>query len=217
MNNRWNFLLGPVALAWFFAWTISLDLLRPEYDFRHKAISELGAIGAPYMIFMNLFGFIVTGLMLFGFAYGIHRSLNRQHWRSSFLLALSGLLFAATSIPIVMGTDGDPDYSATMTQIHLGFTQFAPIPWLIAMISYVGRVCNRDFRYLAILSAMAMSAILIVMFAAFSGIFNGQPGVFQRALFAIYLGWFASVGCWGFLERVEISNLPKKGLFLDER
>ena len=53
---------GLTAFSWFFAWILLLAAFRPEYRNATKAISELGAVGAPNMLLMNLFGFAGTGM-----------------------------------------------------------------------------------------------------------------------------------------------------------
>jgi len=69
---------GLIAFVWFSLLVICLAALRPEYQHAYKAINELGAIGAPYMLVMNTFGFIGTGLLMAMFAVGYRStSVNR--------------------------------------------------------------------------------------------------------------------------------------------
>lgn len=189
-------MFGPVAFVWFFAWIALLDALRPEYYFAHKAVSELGALGAPYMWAMNLFGFIGTGIMLMLFARGYRAALGDGARLSAVLLMLTGLFFALTAVPIAMAPDGDPDMPATMTRIHLSISRLGLLPWLSALV--VIMVCHKKIRFggLSLISAVTLLVFALVLVLFAFGVGADTPGLMQRIWFAILLGWFAVVGLW---------------------
>lgn len=193
-HERFQLMLGPVAFVWFFTWTVLLDLLRPDYFFAHKAISELGAVGAPYMAVMNVLGFIATGVMLMLFAAGFFRSVPGPPRMTSGLLGLAGLLFAVTAVPITMTQDGNPDFTTDLTKLHLLFTQIAVIPWFVALIMIIARFKQSGFRALATISVGAILTFFAVAVAQASGIGASTPGLMQRLWFAAFLGWYAAAG-----------------------
>lgn len=193
-HNKLHLMMGPVAFVWFFLWTVLLDTLRPDYYFAQKAISELGAVGAPYMGAMNLFGFVVTGVMLMLFARGLWRSLPGHQRTTTALLGLAGLLFSLTAVPITMTPDGNPDFTSGLTQLHLLITQLAAIPWLVALVTIVALFRNPHFRRLAIVSIVAILAFFAVAIALASGIGDTTPGLMQRLWFASFFGWYAAAG-----------------------
>ena len=187
---------GPLAFVWFFFWIVVLDALRPDYYFAHKAVSELGAIGAPYMWAMNVFGFIGTGIMLMLFARAHRRAVGGPSSVPSALLALTGLLFALTAVPIAMAADGDPDRSAPITQVHLLISQIGLLPWLFALLAHMKRYRQPQFRGLALISLLTLVCFVAAIVLYASGVGTGTPGLMQRIWFAIVLGWFAVAGVW---------------------
>jgi len=94
-----------------------LGALTPDYNHIEDAISLLGQIGAPYMIYMNLFGFFTTGILMALFAYGI-RSLFKYEKRSLVgptLVILAGLSFASIGyLPYDV-----ENLSATVNIVHI--------------------------------------------------------------------------------------------------
>lgn len=53
-----------------------LSSLRPEYSFKTKAISELGSVDAPHLWFWNVFGYILPGILISIYSYGLHREIT---------------------------------------------------------------------------------------------------------------------------------------------
>ena len=188
MNSRRNLLYaGLVALPWLTFWVVLLDLLRPEYDYRHKAVSELGALGAPHMVWMNVLGFVGTGLLLGAFALG-YKSLKSPRAPGYLSLLITALLFMGTAIPTQMneGLDPDPNYTSMITIIHLFFALTSFIAWLIAQFAII-RHAARPLRKL---SAITVLVIVGLFVASASGALSGMPGLVQRINFGIFLGWY---------------------------
>ncbi|UMR28441.1 DUF998 domain-containing protein [Massilia sp. MB5] len=75
-------LAGLLAGVLFFASLIGFAALRSDgYAHGRKAVSELGALGAPSAPAFNLLGFIVPGLLLAWFAYALLRVAERRTGR----------------------------------------------------------------------------------------------------------------------------------------
>ena len=94
---------GVYGLAGTVLFTIALITFAesyPGYSHATKAVSELGAIGAPHGMAWNIIGFILPGLLLAFHGWGLGRV--TQSPLVSVLLAISGLAFASTSIPADM-------------------------------------------------------------------------------------------------------------------
>lgn len=188
-RERWIW-AGPIAFAWFFGWVIGLAALRPEYHHATKAISELGAVGAPYMLAMNAFGFVGTGICLALFAVGYRVRMGERAVGYKSIL-LTALLFAMTASPMEMAADGDPDMESRLTQLHLVFVMLAPIPWLLAMIGIARRYFDGTQKALALASAVAFLGVVGITILMMVDRTLQAPGLVQRASFAIFLGWFA--------------------------
>jgi hypothetical membrane protein len=157
--------------------------LRPDYDQLTKAISELGALGAPNMLAWNLFGFVLPGILLALAGDEIGRASGRPIAR--LLLVLSGLAFAATAIPADMSS-----YEAPTTIAHLSASLASLATWLAALLWLTARG-TADWRTLRALAA----AGFVVFALAFSLHFvpDATGGLAQRAAFAAYLGWYIVV------------------------
>lgn len=55
---------------------ITLGLFRPGYNHVTQIMSELGEVGAPNAIIMNTAGFILLGLLMISFAFGLDRGIS---------------------------------------------------------------------------------------------------------------------------------------------
>src|SRR5690606_24027298 len=91
---------GPLAAIVFLISLLLFAALRQDgYSHATKAVSELGALGAPNALLFNLFGFIAPGLLIAFFACGL-RGLARAGGSAVglVLLGLSGLALAAAGI-----------------------------------------------------------------------------------------------------------------------
>jgi hypothetical protein len=184
-NVRW----GAVAIVWFFGWMGLVGALRPEYGHATKAVSELGALGAPYMVVWNAAGFVGTGVMMVLFALGYRGVLGEaaHGWRA---LVACGALFAATAIPIRIGADGDPAMGSGWTQAHLVMVVAVPLPWLFALAVMVARHRRTEWRGLAVASGVALVLFVAQVGATVGGLGAGAPGLLQRAGFVVLLGWY---------------------------
>ncbi|MFA6157851.1 DUF998 domain-containing protein [Mesorhizobium sp.] len=187
---RWVW-AGPAAFAWFFGWVLGLAALRPEYHHATKAISELGAVGAPYMLAMNAFGFVGTGVCLALFAVGYRARMGERAVGYKSIM-LTALLFMMTAVPMEMGADGDPDMGSKLTRLHLVFVMLAPIPWLWALIGIARRYVDGTPRALALASAAAFLGVVGVTIFLMADRTFQAPGLVQRASFVLFLGWFAA-------------------------
>lgn len=196
---------SAAAIVWFFGWMVAIAALRPEYSHATKAVSELGALGAPYMLPWNALGFVGTGLLLVGFARA-YRALLGAEAAGSEALAVSGILFCLTAIPIAMGSDGDPDYSSAWTQAHLAAVLLAPLPWLYAAWRIAARFRHGRWSALSVVSTFAIGAFVLASAVSMGRLFPEAPGLLQRAAFVPYLGWY-SVVAWILLRRLPSAAL----------
>jgi hypothetical protein len=180
-----------VAIGWFFGWMTAIAALRPEYSHATKAVSELGAWGAPYMLVWNALGFMGTGLSLIGFAWA-YRMLLGQQAVGFRALAASGVVFCLTAIPIAMGSDGDPDYASPWTQAHLAAVLLSPLPWLYATSRIAVSFRRGNLWSLSVASAFAIGGVLLATAARLAQVLPHAPGLLQRATFIPYLGWYTA-------------------------
>ena len=97
-----------LAAAVFWTALLAFGAIRPGYRQFTKAVSELGALGAPHALAWNLIGFIVPGLLLAHSGAGIAAAFDRRGSVSWWALIGSGVAFAGTGVFPAIIVDGDP-------------------------------------------------------------------------------------------------------------
>jgi hypothetical membrane protein len=96
----------------------------PGYSHSHKAISELGAFGAPHALAWNLIGFVTPGLLLAACGAGLARTIDVSGRKTLvyWLLVISGLGFVGTGLIPAEMRDGSPFMQSPFTIGHVVMT-----------------------------------------------------------------------------------------------
>ena len=176
---RWAALLGIGASLLFWASVFGFAALRPAYSHATKAVSELGAWGAPNMWGFSILGYVLPGLMLAACGWSLGRRAGGRVLAS--LLALSGLGMAISGV-----FPADIDYMGSLTTIgHVVGNTASLITWVIAMILAAWSK-RKTWPALAGLSALAL-ALMVGAFFLYETLL---PGIVQRITFAIFFGYF---------------------------
>ncbi|MFN3930774.1 MAG: DUF998 domain-containing protein [Brevundimonas sp.] len=177
-------LTGRLGLLTAFVFTAALLVfaaLDPAYSHATKAVSELGAVGAPNQLAWNLIGFIGVGLALAMFGRGLGKAIG-DPWTGG-LVALFGLAFAATAIPADMNDLGSPGSVA-----HIVASQAVLLFWALTLIRLLFvRRAGAALRWIAAAGlALAVGAVVV------RGLEVLPPGFSQRLSFAVVFGWVAA-------------------------
>ncbi|HQZ37522.1 MAG TPA: DUF998 domain-containing protein [Vicinamibacterales bacterium] len=188
--------IGIAACAVFWVALFAFGASRTDYSHFHKAVSELGVLGAPHALAWNLIGFIVPGLLLALFGAGLATAIDGRRGALWWLLVLSGLCFAATGVVPGEMRNGSPMMESPLTLGHLLLANLAPLLWAIASFLVIRRVKkNRSWKPFTTLAAVYAVVCVggflfsIVASAAIPGLAD-MPGLVQRFDFAFYFGWF---------------------------
>lgn len=197
MTERVRGLSGITAVVMFWTALFSFAAAYPGYSHSHKAISELGAFGAPHALAWNLIGFITPGLLLAVCGAGIARAIEVSGRKTAvyWLLVMSGVGFAGTGVIPAEMRHGSPFMQSPFTVGHVVMTLLSSIPWTIAAFLVVARVNQnpawQHFRRISIILAVASVAgfALNVLAPSLPGLAN-RPGLGQRISFGIYFAWF---------------------------
>ena len=99
-------ILGPMV---FVAAVLVTAAARPEYHHATQTISELGEVGASRAALMNYGGFLLYGVLIIGFAAGLHAEIGNgpADWLGPLLVAIYGLgYFAVAFAPCNPGCTG---------------------------------------------------------------------------------------------------------------
>ncbi len=169
----------------------------PGYSHSHKAISELGALGAPHALLWNLFGFIVPGVLLSMCGAGLAKAIEVSDRRTAvyWLLVMSGVGFAGTGLIPAEVRDGSPFMRSPFTLGHVLMTFLSGIPWVIAAFLLIGRakrnpVWHRSRGVIIVLAAACAAGFAVNILAQAIPVLAHRPGLAQRISFGVYFGWF---------------------------
>lgn len=181
MTTAFTGRLGLLTTLIFSAGLMLFASLDPAYSHATKAVSELGAVGAPNQLAWNLIGFLGVGLGLAAFGWGLG-SVIADRWTGG-LATLFGLAFAATAIPADMNDLGGPGSVA-----HIVASQAVLLFWAAALIRLLFvRRAGAALRWIAAAAlALAVGAIVV------RGLELLPPGLSQRLSFAVVFGWVAA-------------------------
>ncbi|MES2603811.1 MAG: DUF998 domain-containing protein, partial [Pseudomonadota bacterium] len=115
MNKQAVALTGVAAAILFGVALAVFAAVRPEYSHAHKAVSELGVIGAPNALAWNLIGFITPGILLALCGAALAQAVDGSRKVLWYLLVLAGIGFAATGIFPAEMRNGDPVMQSPLT------------------------------------------------------------------------------------------------------
>lgn len=195
MNDRSAGLAGVTAVALFWSALPVFGALHPDYSHFTKAISELGALGAPHALAWNLIGFIIPGFLLARCGAGLAFAIDGRRSALWWLLVLSGLGFVGAGVIPTEMRNGSPYMQSPLTVCHITMAFVSGIPWSIASLLVVRRIrqnshWHRLKRASLALAVLGIAAYALNLFARTLPFFDQRPGLAQRLFFAVYFGWF---------------------------
>jgi hypothetical protein len=154
--------------------------LNPGFDPVNDYVSKLGAKGQPYAFWRNLLGFGTVGALIlaFGATYGAHLGDRLV----GVLLALFGIGFAATSVPVDIADPGSSLSKAHTVAICLGLACFMGALARLAHARSNGQATRRSANAAATLLGVAGFGYLAQLWS--------MP-VAHRLVFGVVFGWMA--------------------------
>ncbi len=169
-------------------------------------VGHLGAVQALQAWRWNALGFVLPGLLLFGFAVALESAMRtagcgRGGRIGTGLLMISALAFAAQG---VWHFDLD-DELARGTQVHVSALALALLA-LLSGASFVAASVRRLPRWwmLALLGQVLAALLLVTLVWPPQEVFavlHGRPGHAQRLILALYFAW------WVLASRVALSAI----------
>jgi hypothetical protein len=172
--------LGLSAVLIFGITLVVIASLTPEFHFLEDYVSELGAQGQPYALWWNLIGFLLVGMLLAAFGYSYGQVVNDR--LVGICLALFGVGFAFTALPIDLGDSASSLSKAHVVAICLGLTG-----WMFGLARMAQqKTLGKSVRYSANIAA---SLVVLPMFGFVTGLWS-MP-LTHRLVFAVVFGWVA--------------------------
>jgi hypothetical membrane protein len=204
-----------LAAAFFWMALVAFGAARTGYSQLTKAVSELGAVGAPHALAWNVLGFIVPGLLLAMCGVGIGTAFDGRRGAVRWLLTGSGVAFAATGVfPAVM-QDGSPVMQAPSTVGHVVMLLLSSVLWLIA-IGVLLRAITREHELRRLLTPFVIVTIVALSGLAANVLHDAipplahRPGLAQRLGFAGYFLWFVSLSRWTAMSTSEQTSFRSR-------
>ena len=217
VNERRARVCSVLAATVFWIALAAFGAVRTDYSQFTKAVSELGAVGAPHALAWNVVGFIAPGLVLAACGLAIGTVVDGRRGALRWLLAGSGVALAGTGVfPAVM-QHGSPAMQAPSTVGHVVMLLLSGLLWLVAIGLLLRRI-TREPRLRRLLTPFAIvTAVALLGFAA--NVLHDaiqplahRPGLAQRIGFAGYFLWFVSLSLWLARYRTsEASQAPTRG------
>ncbi|MFS4446902.1 DUF998 domain-containing protein [Maribacter sp. 2307UL18-2] len=169
------------------------------FSFWEDFISKLGAKGEPNALWFNLIGFAVVGILLFIFGLSYGKLLNDK--LLSILLALFGLGFAFTAIPIDMEFSRTSVSKAHIVAICLGLAS-----WFFGLsrLGYNQKL-KRRIRNRANFTAVILVLSMIGFVFGF-----WSMSITHRLVFMIIFGWTAMTSIELITNKKTVYNIGYK-------
>ena len=186
MTNKTYGIIGMVAPIVFLTIYIIMSSIRPEYSMFTKAISELGSVDAPNKWIWNSFGYILTGLLIAIYAFGLYKNMKVE---KSSKLPLYGILLSGVFMAIAGIFPGDFNNKQSTTMLlHTVGSIGSYIFFLIGAFTYV-KLMNKTDYWKRAKKPTLIFTYLTIAFGAWPFIFSNIPSLGQRIVFFFYFLW----------------------------
>lgn len=193
-------LCGSISLPWLALNVILFASLQIEYSHILNYVSELGAVAARYSLFMNFFGFIVTGVLIVLAGVGVGYSLKQMNINHyvAFAMVGFGLMFCLVAIPM----DYNRDY-------HRFFALYALVPFYLAVFFAALLAFKLPIKtpYKVLIYILSFAIFLDAVIPL-----DLPIGLYQRMTLFLVFGWFSlfsSLVFFSYLQHRESLNLIK--------
>jgi len=167
----------------------SLGAIQPGYNHSTQLMSELGEVGAPHALVMNLFGFALTGILILVFAWGFFLEFRRIDGivPATSLLTLTGILYLAEAC---FHCDAGCIPPATFSGfLHLLLGEVSVAIMIVASFT-IAYVLKQEGHWQGYWQYSALTGAAVLLFVPFMPALPEMAGLFQRVLVGIFLLWW---------------------------
>ncbi|WP_271765263.1 DUF998 domain-containing protein [Aquimarina algiphila] len=186
MTNKSYGIIGITATIIFLVTYVIMSSMRPEYSMFTKAISELGSIDAPNRWIWNSFGYIMSGLFIAIYAFGLYKNIVIE---KSSKLPLYGMFLSGVFMAISGIFPGDFDNKQSTTMLLHTIGSFGSyIFFLIGAFTYP-RLMDKTDYWKRIKKPTLIFTYLTIIFGAWAFVFPNMPALGQRIVFFFYFLW----------------------------
>lgn len=186
MTKKTYAILGIYTPVFFWCLYFIMANARPEYSFLYKAVSELGSLDAPHKWTWNILGYILPGIVLAIYSYGLYKNISTPHGSKLPLIGFVGS-FLLLSLSGIFPADMD-NRSSTTTVLHLAGAFGSYFFFLIGAFTYPKQMKKSVYWKKAVKPTLLFTFITI-LFGNWYFVFPHMPAVGQRFVFFFYLLW----------------------------
>ena len=196
----WCGVAAPISLVVFVVWAAAVT---PDYSHMANTISQLAAQGRPHPEIMGA-GFVVFGLLVDGFAWGLYRTLGRS---GGTIAMLAGLLVFGMSVALsgfAQDYNQSPDVPHNLEgHLHSIFAQIAVIGLLVGMF-FLARSAHQRPGWRIIPGVSVAAAVTVTGFGLlFTLLPASVQGLLQRGLYGATLLWLICVAATAIGQAVK--------------
>ncbi len=186
MTNKQYAILGFFAVILFWVTYFIMSNQRPEYSFMTKAISELGSLDAPNKWVWNICGYVIPGVLIAVFGFGLYKNIVRE---KASKLPLIGIVFSGLFMSLSGVFPGDLDNRESLTMLlHRIGSIGCYVFFLLGAFTYPKQMKKTNYWRRAIKPSLLFTWLTIV-FGNWAFVVPEMPGVGQRIVFALYFMW----------------------------
>jgi hypothetical membrane protein len=214
LNRRLIGFIGIGTWVWFWLVSFLLGALRPSYSPIVNTLSELGVRGTSNAILWNVFGFMVTGVLVAVTGRTIARAVNPKpsaaRTVATILLVVVGLAVVGQGVMPADMSNGRADVTSPNTVAHFICSVLSGLAWIIGVLVLLGPMKrNHDWRGLWIVSLVL---VLLTLVASFTLRGLMPDGLAQRTGNAIFCAWYVLMSLK--LVRLSGSSTPASASWL---
>jgi hypothetical protein len=186
---------GLVAVTLYVAGWVVAGRVRPDYDAREQAISELFELGAPW----SSRGWLVVGLVLSGLAFlvlapALHRALPGEGLLGPVLVVVAGV--GTLGVVLAPCSEGCPGTGTSPTDTwHTVTAGVGYVALVLAPLAFAWRLRRAAPRIAAwslVLGGLALTGLVV----RYLGVVAAAPGWQQRTFNTIADAWYVLIAVW---------------------
>ncbi|MCW5517878.1 DUF998 domain-containing protein [Muriicola sp. Z0-33] len=160
--------------------------LHPNYSMFTKAISELGAVGAPNKWIWNSFGYILPGILISIFALGLYKSVAIG---KSYRLPFYGIFFSGIFMVMSGVFPGDFDNQQSSTMLLHSIGSFGSYLFFLIGAFTFPKLMDKTNYWKSAKQPTLILTYLTILFGGWVFVFPNMPALGQRFVFLFYFLW----------------------------
>ncbi len=183
--DKYLIICGTIGSALFLSTIIILGFIYPGYDHINQYISELGAVGSPVALEMNIFGFLLPGILLILLSLGLYRILGKNITGKlgSIVFIISGIGLSSLAFFQCDPLCSNTSFAGIM---HHNISNLSVLLVITALFLFAYSIKTKKFKkYSIYLNALAAADLLFAIIYLTSDI--PYPGLIQKLTIAIPL------------------------------